>query len=166
MRRVWIAALLALALALAAGGPLLFAAPAKDVSEATETASATGNGVLRKKVMISALNDDWTRTGIVVEPKDLVVILAQGKSRVRSWGDESGPEGLDNGSGRLESKIGTAPPYEVGTNAAFVVSERGILKLRIHDTRYDDNLGGFLADILVFAPRALPEAKEVPVEKQ
>ena len=162
MRRAWLAALLALA----AGSTLLFAAPVKDDDEATETASATASGVLRKKIMISAINDDWTRTGIVVEPKDLVVILAQGKSRVRSWGDETGPEGLDNGAGRLESKVGAAPPYEVGSNAAFLVSERGILKLRIHDTRYDDNLGGFQADILVFAPRAVPEAKDVPVEKQ
>jgi len=161
MKRAWLVALLAIA----TGVPLLLAAPAKD-DEATETASATANGVLRKKIVISAINDDWTRTGVLVEPKDLVVILAQGKARVRSWGDETGPEGLENGAGRLESKVGSAAAYEVGTNAAFVVTERGILKLRIHDSRYDDNLGGFQADILVFAPRALPEAKDVPVEKQ
>ena len=162
MKRAWLVALLAIA----TGVSLLVAAPAKDDDEATETASATANGVLRKKIAIAAINDDWTRTGVLVEPKDLVVILAQGKSRVRSWGDETGPQGLENGAGRLESKVGAAPPYEVGSNAAFVVTERGILKLRIHDSRYDDNLGGFQADILVFAPRALPEAKDVPVEKQ
>jgi hypothetical protein len=162
MKRAWLVALLTIATSV----PLLLAAPAKDDDEATETASATANGVLRKKIAIAAINDDWTRTGVLVEPKDLVVILAQGKARIRSWGDEAGPAGLDNGAGRLESKVGAASPNEVGTNAAFVVTDRGILKLRIHDSRYDDNLGGFQADILVFAPRALPEAKDVPVEKQ
>jgi hypothetical protein len=162
MKRAWLVALLVLV----TGVPLLFAAPVQKDEESTETAAATASGILRKKVIVAAINDDWTRTGIVVEPKDLVVILAQGKARVRSWGDEVGPQGLETGSGRLESKVGSAAPYEVGTNAAFVVTERGILKLRFHDSRYDDNLGGFQADILVFAPRALPEAKDVPVEKQ
>ena len=162
MKCAWTLVLIAMAI----GSTALLAAPAQNDEGETETAAATVSGILHKKIVVSAINDDWTRTGMVVEPKDMVVILAQGNARVRPWGDEVGPEGLETGAGKLEGKVGSAQPYWVGKSTAFIATERGIVKFRIHDSRYDDNLGGFSVDVLVFAPKAIPRADDVPAEKQ
>lgn len=128
-------------------------------------AGASGE-LVHRKLMVAAINDDWTRTGLVLEPGQLVVIMAQGKAKVRPYGDGVGPQGLDNGAGRLEGKVGQAPPFLVGTSIAFYAKEEGPLKLRIKDSRYDDNVGGYEIDILVLKPVAIPAATTVPADSQ
>jgi hypothetical protein len=54
----------------------------------------------------------------------------------------------------------------VGTSVAFYAKDVGQLKLRIKDSRYDDNMGGFTVDILVLKPVAIPPATTVPTDSQ
>ena len=116
--------------------------------------------------MVAAVNDDWTRAGLALQSGQLVVIMASGNAKVRPYGDGVGPQGMDNGAGRLEGKIGQAPPFVVGTSIAFYVKDTGQLKLRIKDSRYDDNMGGYTVDILVLEPVAIPAAVTVPPDSQ
>ena len=133
----------------------LFAAPAGAAGE-----------LVHRKLMVAAVNDDWTRAGLMLESGQLVVIMAQGSAKVRPYGDGVGPQGLDNGAGRLEGKIGQAPPFLVGTSIAFYVKDPGQLKLRIKDSRYDDNVGGYTVNVLVLEPVAIPAATVVPPDSQ
>ena len=128
-------------------------------------AGASGE-LVHRKLMVAAINDDWTRTALNLETGQLVVIMAQGTAKVRGYGDGVGPQGLDNGAGRLEGKIGQAQPFLVGTSIAFYAKEEGPLKLRIKDSRYDDNMGGYEIDILVLKPVAIPAATAVPTDSQ
>ena len=122
---------------------------------------------VHRKLKVASINDDWTRTGIVLEPGQLVVIIAEGTVKLRSTGDERvGPQGMDNGSGRLEGKIGGAIPFFVGSSIAFYAKEGGMLKLRIKDKRYDDNMGGFDVKVLVMKPSEIPPATDVPANDQ
>lgn len=145
MHRAWFA-LMAVA---------LFAAPA----------GASGE-LIHRRLMVAAVNDDWTRAGLMLEPGQLVVIMAQGNAKMRPYGDGVGPQGMDNGAGRLEGKIGQVPPFLVGTSIAFYAKDPGQLKLRIKDSRYDDNMGGYTVDILVLKPVAIPAATSVPADSQ
>jgi hypothetical protein len=125
---------------------------------------------VHRKLKVAAINDDWTRTGIFLDPGQLVVIIAEGTVKLRSYrdgeGESVGPQGLDNGSGRLEGKIGGAMPFVVGTSIAFYAKEPGMLKLRMKDKRYDDNIGGFDVKVLVMKPSQIPPATDVPAESQ
>lgn len=130
--------------------------------------AAAADAPVHRKLMVAAINDDWARTGIVVEPGQLVVIIAEGKVKLRTIneGDGVGPQGMDNGSGRLEGKIGGASPFFVGSSIAFYAKDSGMLKLRIKDKRYDDNMGGFNVKVLVMKPSEIPPATDVPAESQ
>ena len=123
---------------------------------------------VHRKLKVAAINDDWTRTGIVLEPGQLVVIIAEGTVKLRTVNDGGGvgPQGMDNGSGRLEGKIGGATPFLVGSSIAFYAKEPGMLKLRIKDKRYDDSMGGFDVKVLVMKPSEIPPATDVPAESQ
>jgi len=123
---------------------------------------------VHRKLKVAAIDDDWTRTGIVLEPGQLVVIIAEGTVKLRSYNDSQsiGPTGMDNGSGRLEGKIGGAMPFVVGSSIAFYAKDSGMLKLRIKDKRYDDNMGGFDVKVLVMRPSEIPPATDVPAESQ
>jgi hypothetical protein len=137
------------------------------LSLALGAAPAWASGELvHHKLMVAAVNDDWTRTGIVLEAGQLVVIMADGTAKVRSYGSGVGPQGLDNGAGRLEGKIGQAPAFLVGTSVAFYAKEEGPLKVRIKDSNYTDNVGGYTVDILVLKPVAIPPATTVPTDSQ
>jgi len=140
---------------IAASAALLAAAPALAAGE-----------LVHRKLMVAAINDDWTRTSLSLEAGQLVIIMASGSAKVRPYGDGVGPQGLDNGAGRLEGKIGQAPAFTVGTSIAFYAKEPGPLKLRIKDSRYDDNVGGYTIDLMVLDPVAIPPATDVPVASQ
>jgi len=123
---------------------------------------------VHRKLMVAAINDDWARTGIVLEPGQLVVIIAEGTVKLRTVNEGAGvgPQGMDNGSGRLEGKIGGAAPFFIGSSIAFYAKDSGMLKLRIKDKRYDDNMGGFNVKVLVMKPSEIPPATDVPADSQ
>jgi hypothetical protein len=116
--------------------------------------------MLQKKVRVIASNEDWTRSGIRVQPGDVVVLFGKGSIRLNEHAKESDADGTRSGSGRLEAKVGTGKPLSVGKNFVFKSTEQGILKLRVEDSYYIDNAGAFEVYVLFIPAGVIPEATE------
>ncbi len=113
---------------------------------------------------VAGTNDEWTPTGLVVEPGDIVITIAHGTVRVgQSLGDVDAT-GTRNGSrtstgvGILQYKIGTSAGFPTGVQGLFVATVRGPFKLRVYDSQYADNAGAFQVNIIVIPASAVPPA--------
>jgi hypothetical protein len=134
--------------------------------------SAEGDArIVHKQLTIAGTNDEWTNTTVKVDSGNVVLIFAQGQVTIAS--DEVvGPDGRQNVSylsaptntpmtGMLVAKIGTGTMFTIGKNASFIAQRSGTLKLRVHDTNYNDNGGSFEVNLIYLPTGALPPADVV-----
>jgi hypothetical protein len=127
---------------------------------------AAGSGLIQRIARVKASNDDWLRTGVHVQPGEIVVLLASGSVRLSDIKGPVGPEGSATGAGKLEVKIGSGAPVQFGKQAALTPEDRGILKLRVVDTKYQDNAGGYDVRIIVIPASAIPEPRPISEEEE
>jgi hypothetical protein len=113
------------------------------------------------RVTIAGVNDDWTSTTLTVAPGDLLLLSADGRVRVGQFMGEVGPDGAPTGEGVVELKIGVNPGQRVGGKAFLIADQAGEVKLRVHDSRYDDNAGSFQVSVILIPPAAVPSPKLV-----
>ena len=119
--------------------------------------------VVHHRVEVAAANDEWTDSGVTVEVDDLVVIWVKGEVTIGGWHGEIGADGAASGAGRLYTKVGTTT-LPVGSQTAFISSQGGALRLRVHDENYLDNSGSFDATVMLIPSQAIPDAVIVGAE--
>jgi hypothetical protein len=98
----------------------------------------------------------WTATKVVVTTGQHVEIEADGEVHPRS-GTSNGPDGQQGGGdnallpgvgyGALIGRIGSGPPFLVGSDLSITADSSGELSLGVNDLRSDDNTGSFSAQI-------------------
>ena len=120
--------------------------------------------VVHHSVDVAAANDEWTDTGVSVDGGDLIVIFVKGDVTIGSLYGEVGADGAVSGAGRLYAKVGTTKTLPVGSEVAFVSSESGSLKLRVHDEKYLDNSGSFNATVMLVPAEVIPDAVVIGAE--
>jgi len=123
---------------------------------ASAQSDTAASSVLHVSGDVQSKNDDWLRTGVRLQAGDVVSIVAQGKVTLGQYTRDIGPIGGVNGDGELDAKVGSADDFGVGAHYAFVDSTVGILKLRVRDTRRDDNAGSFHVDVYVIRAAGIP----------
>lgn len=100
-----------------------------------------------ERVSVASTNDEWTPTSIEVASGDVVLVLAKGRVKLGQYSGAVGPNGNSNGGGQLQIKIGVGAGQRAGEKAFIIADQAGPVKLRVLDTRYDDNSGAF--DVMV-----------------
>jgi hypothetical protein len=113
------------------------------------------------QVQVAAVNDEWTGTGVKVVPGDLVTVFASGNVKVGQMtgsvdADGINTNGTQTGVAVLQGKVGAAQIFNVGKRYAFTISEPGTFKLRLKDSRYDDNGGAFTVTIILVPAALIP----------
>src|SRR5262249_9935800 len=107
-----------------------------------------------KSLSVDGANDDYTPTGITVKHGDLILIGASGEVVTGAWAgktDPNGHSGRCGGSdtdGALMFKIGATAPHKAGKHKLAVAESDGELKLKVRDTKYNDNKGSFSVDVI------------------
>jgi hypothetical protein len=116
------------------------------------------SGIIHEQVEVAATNDEWTPTSVTVARGDIILVLARGRIRVGQFVGEAGPAGIvSSGDGALHLKIGVGAGQRVGERAFLVADQPGQVKLRIHDSRRDDNSGSFQVNVIFIPAAAIPE---------
>lgn len=117
------------------------------------------NKITFGELSVSATNDEWTQTSVKVKDGDLlfVMVLEDNLITVGKYLGAATANGIDNGIGLLEMKIGTGKSRSVGTKGSLLVMEAGILKFRIYDTNYQDNSGAFNVLVIHVPVELIPE---------
>jgi hypothetical protein len=111
-------------------------------------------------VKVEAANDEWIATPIKLAPGDLLVTSADGVAKVGQYLGNVGPDGLGNGTGSLQMKMGTTTVRRIGKKA-LITGESGVVKLRVQDSEYTDNSGGYQVHLLRIPADLIPEAQHV-----
>lgn len=124
---------------------------------AIPTVAVPQSGITRHPFSVAGTNDEWTSTGIQVSPGDVVLVLAQGRVRIGQVMGEVGPKGASGGEGALMLKIGVRAGERVGDKAFLIAEDAGEVKLRVADSRYDDNAGAFDVVIMHIPASAIPD---------
>jgi hypothetical protein len=157
------AVLLSLSVAGSPAGPS--GSPSSGARAAAGRSGATG-GIVHRLARVKAANEDWLRTGVRVEPGDVVVLSAKGSVRTSEISGAIGPNGFPSGDGKLEAMIGSGKAFAVGSQAAVLPGEAGLLKLRVQDDKYVDNAGGFDVHIILIPAALIPEASPVSEQEE
>lgn len=112
-----------------------------------------------KSVKVSGGNDEWTDTGMKVEAGDLILVEASGEVTIGSWKGKVGANG-EQGSenGRLMIKVGDGGGRKVGAKFFELAKDAGPVKLKVYDSKYDDNDGAFAVVVTRVPAAALPKA--------
>ena len=129
---------------------------------------------------VAATNDEWTQTDITVAPGDILITNETGnKITVDKSNDAVGANGLGDiasalyilKAGRVDSleedigalymKIGIGAGTRIGAHGNVQASESGVVKLRVHDTKYSDNAGNFTVDIIHIPGSLIPPPQAV-----
>jgi hypothetical protein len=119
------------------------------------------NNIGHQELEVDGRNDEWTNAEVKVQPGDIVLVFARGKVKLGGWMGEVGPNGQNNGLGRLHIKVGTGTVVPIGERWVGTFREGGTVKFKIHDTNYQDNEGKFLVHLLILPRSALPPAVHV-----
>jgi hypothetical protein len=118
---------------------------------------ARGQDAIRhERLSIAATNDEWTPTTIEVARGDIVLVLASGRIRIGQVSGEVGPTGNSSGNGLLQIKIGVGAGQRAGDKAFIIADQGGPVKLRVADTRYDDNAGAFEVSVIHIPGSMIP----------
>lgn len=121
--------------------------------------------ILNGLVTVAAVNDEWTATNIRVVPGDILLTIEQGnKIVVGTYIGSTGANGINNGTGALQLKIGSGASQIVGVKGFVVVNESGIVKLKVNDTNYNDNSGEYKVNIIHIPGGLIPSSKDVSAE--
>lgn len=112
-------------------------------------------------VTVNSKNDEWTATDLTVDKGDLVVIEASGKVVVGSWAGETDANGTGGKQlGRLMFKTGDSGGDAIGASYFYVAATKvGLLKLKVFDTKYEDNDGAFTVTVRRIPACAVPQPK-------
>ena len=141
--------------------PLLVAPLSGQQNYQSNSTASVPNGIAIREIHVPAANDEWTSTGFRVSSGDCLMFSADTtRIRIGAGGGEVNALGNSVGTGALRAKIGTNSPITVGLRYWFCSKEQGLLKLKVADTRYDDNSGEFTAYVIRVPGQMLP-----PVEK-
>lgn len=108
----------------------------------------TADCVDTASTQVEGANDEWASTGLSAEYGDVLITYATGKVKLGKFSGSTGPGGQSNGSGALELKVGTSVFGRIGAQAVQVLSGDGELKLRVKDSKYDDNAGSFSVQLV------------------
>jgi len=140
--------------------------PVEGVSSRLKVPSAAGSGFVRKVVTVDGRNDEWTNSKLKLEAGDLVFFLASGQAKVGDWIGATTPAGnirltsagFLTGDGTLVRQVGTGGAKPVGSRNWLIAteSEKGALKLKVHDTAYANNSGAYAVDTLLVPAGMLP----------
>ena len=148
--------LLVLALPLAAQGPR------SQTAEHSPSQRVHADSVIQAhNVRVLANNDEWTATGIHLKAGDCVMIFTEeGKVRVGPTLGEVDANGSASGRGLLKGKIGTQVVFAVGQRTTFCNPEPGNLKLKVSDTKYEDNSGEFRVLVIRVPGQFIPAPED------
>jgi hypothetical protein len=138
---------------------VLMILPILAVSAEAQQSSSTGIGF--REIRVPAANDEWTGTGFRIGAGDCLMFAA-GPSKVRIGAGlaEVDANGNISGSGALRAKIGATTTFSIGMRNWFCATEdMGILKLKVNDTRYDDNSGEFVVDVMRVPAHMVPSVE-------
>lgn len=123
--------------------------------------------VRKLHVPMNGTNDEWIDVGVKLAPGDHVMIEATGKVKIGNFGGEVTAAGASpsNPIGQLRYKIGSGEAVGLTSTKTFAFvdasSSGGSLKLKIHDTNYDDNAGAFDVWVVVVPGPLIPTAAEL-----
>lgn len=130
--------------------------PASSESSTSGTAAAIGF----REVHVPADNDEWTSTGWRIAAGDCVLFGADTtRIRIGAGLGEVNANGNSAGTGALRAKIGTNSPFTVGIRYWFCSKDQGLLKLKVADTRYDDNSGEFTVYVMRLPGQMVPRVE-------
>ncbi len=120
------------------------------------SASAAQEAIKHQRLSIAATNDEWSPTSIEVSRGDVILVLATGRVRIGQVSGEVGPNGNSTGSGVLQIKVGVGAGQRAGEKAFIIAEQSGPVKLRVADTRYDDNAGTFEVSVIHIPGSMIP----------
>ncbi|MGH7483969.1 MAG: hypothetical protein ACREMY_00010 [bacterium] len=119
--------------------------------------------IRRHEIRVDARNDEWTSTGFRLAQGDVVMVIAPGKVTVGALSGQVDADGVlalsthePGGNGGLYAKVGPGTTFIVGKQSFFQASEPGTLKLRVSDTRYDDNSGEYTVTVILIPGGLIP----------
>ena len=127
-------------------------------------AAPQSNSITRHALTVAGANDEWTTTTLKVVPGDILLIKASGEVSVGSYLGNSTPDGIQNGIGQLQLKIGASSVQRAGSMSYIIVKETGVVKLRVNDTKYSDNSGEYAVEVIHIPALLIPEAQPVITE--
>jgi hypothetical protein len=124
----------------------------------TPAAAASQSPITHLQFNVAGTNDEWTPTSVHAAYGDIILVLATGRVRIGQVMGEVGPVGTSSGDGALELKIGVGAAQRVGVKAFLIaVADTGEVKLRVRDSRYNDNSGSFEVSVIHIPADAIPE---------
>lgn len=120
------------------------------------------DALIRRVITVEGTNDEWTSTGVVVEPGDWIGMSASGKVSGTTADGMSFPVRAPNTRRALTYKIGTGASVFAGSSTAVMATTSGTLKLRVFDTDYAANQGAFVVHLILVRPSLVqrPQAQE------
>ncbi len=125
-------------------------------------AYAADNKITSQIYTVVATNDEWTQTNIKVSPGDILMVNEGGnKIVVGKFLGSTDANGASNGAGALYMKIGTGAGFKIGAHGYIFVTEPGVAKLKVNDTKYDDNSGSYKVNIIHIPASLIPSAQVV-----
>ena len=125
-------------------------------------AFAAENKITHRVFTVAATNDEWTQTNIKVIPGDILVTNEPGnKIIVGQYLGETNANGLSNGVGALYMKIGVGAGFKIGARGYVLVTEPGVVKLRVNDKEYSDNSGNYTVNIIHIPVSLIPPEEVV-----
>jgi hypothetical protein len=124
-------------------------------------AAAPAENITRIALTVAGGNDEWSTTNLKVAPGDILLIKASGTVTVGSYLGKTGPDGANGGVGQLQLKIGASAVHPVGSVRYITVTEAGTAKLRVYDTKYQDNSGEYAVEVIRIPVSLIPEAQQV-----
>jgi hypothetical protein len=136
------------------------------LASSAHSAFAENNQITLGTVTVAAVNDEWTATSIKVAPNDILLTVEKGGQIVMgTFAGSTGADGLSNGIGALQLKIGSGAAQTVGAKGFVIVKETGSVKLKVFDTKYQDNSGEYKVMVLHIPSSLIPTSKDVSTEK-
>lgn len=128
----------------------------------TSVAVAAENKITHQGYTVAATNDEWTETKVKVTPGDILITSEAGnKIVVGGFLGSIGANGTPSGIGALYMKIGVGAGFKIGTHGYVLVTETGVVKLRVNDTNYSDNSGNYTVSIIHIPASLIPPVQVV-----
>ena len=116
---------------------------------------------IHKLVTVQAANDEWADTRVKVSAGDIILVVARGEVGLGGFGGKHTNGGRAGHDGVLQIKLGTTTVFDYRPSVFLVAQTDGQLKLRVRDTRYDDNSGSYSTNVIVIPGSSIPSPDTV-----
>lgn len=124
-------------------------------------AGSNNNSIAHLTYTVAATNDEWTATEINLVPGDVVILREPGtRITVGAFIGKTDADGQKGGEGALQVKVGVGAAKKAGRDFYMVASEAGALKLRVSDTKYEDNEGAYSVGVLHIPAALIPPPRQ------